>query len=185
MSDENKKFPKGKLNQIAFVVRDIDTAMRTYGDLFQIDPWYRPKPGKDDEIFYRGEKFEGPCMDLVVGYHDQVEVELIQSLGGPSIYTDYLDQCGEGFHHVCFHVRNLREALDWYESRGFVVIQEGSMISRLSRTNYAYVARPGEDPRGVIELSETILLGRVPIIRGKRSVLSGLRFGLIEKVKRD
>lgn len=176
------KFPKGKLNQIAFLVPDIDTAMRTYGDLYQIDPWYRPKPGKEDEIFYRGEKFDGPCMDLVVGYHGQMEVELIQLLNGPSIYTEYLSQVGEGFHHVRFHVRNLREALDSYENRGFAVTQEGSMVSSLSRTNYAYVARPDEDPRGVIELSETILLGRVPVIRGKRSVLSGLRFGLVEKV---
>jgi len=58
----------------------------------------------------------------------QPQIELIQSVSGPSIYTEWLDRHGTGFRHVGIFTDNLAadvEALEALEAQGLVVSQSG------------------------------------------------------------
>jgi len=92
------------LQQVGIVVRDLDRAMRGLWETFGIGPWnvvingperlydtrYLGKPGR---FGYKVAKHQNK---LGSGF----EIELIEPLGGPSIYTDFLDRYGEGVQHI-------------------------------------------------------------------------------------
>jgi len=55
-----------------------------------------------------------------------IALELIQPLKGRSIYDDFLEDKGEGFHHLAFLVKDLDKETAEMEDRGFKVIQTGA-----------------------------------------------------------
>lgn len=183
LSKTKMPIPKGQLNQIAFVVRDINTAMKKYGELYMVEQWYRPKTGKGDVMYYRGKRIDPTGMDLIVGYYGNMEIELVRPPCEPSMYSEFLEKYGEGFNHVCIHGRSLAVALKYYETLGFQTVQNGSMCSRFSQTNYAYVARPQDELRLIFELSETIILGKFRVIRGKSAITGGAKLGVVDLIK--
>jgi 4-hydroxyphenylpyruvate dioxygenase-like putative hemolysin len=52
--------------------------------------------------------------------------ELIQPLKGKSVYSDFLEEKGEGFHHLAFIVQDLDKEVADMKNRGFKVIQTGA-----------------------------------------------------------
>ena len=59
-----------------------------------------------------------------------VDVELIQPHDGPSIYKEWLNQHGEGVHHVAVTRPTLAEAeetKEWFARRGMSVLMEGRL----------------------------------------------------------
>jgi 4-hydroxyphenylpyruvate dioxygenase-like putative hemolysin len=55
----------------------------------------------------------------------QVSLELIEPIGGPSTWREFLDQRGEGVHHIAFVVRDTDEVVELLEGKGVGVIQQG------------------------------------------------------------
>ena len=57
-----------------------------------------------------------------------VQLELIEYQKGTTIQKDFLDQKGEGIHHVLFNVRSLDKALGTCKQRGIEVLQQDRFV---------------------------------------------------------
>ena len=85
--------------QIALVVRDLETTMRTYVDEYGIGPWqiYEFNPDTVAEMVKDGRPAEY-AFRLAVTMVGSVQWELIQPLDDRSMYADFLATKGEGLH---------------------------------------------------------------------------------------
>jgi methylmalonyl-CoA/ethylmalonyl-CoA epimerase len=107
--------------QIAFVVRDLERAAREFDTKLSAGPWrgwlFGPQ-GQGRE--YRGRP---AAWTLRLVLNDRTpQYELIQPLDGPSIHGEWLDEHGEGFHHVGYIVRSLQETTAEMEAAGHPAI---------------------------------------------------------------
>ena len=85
--------------QIAFIVRDVELAVRESDARLGAGPWrgwvFGPQ-GRGRE--YRGRPAEWTLRLALNSSHPQYE--LVEPLAGPSIHADWLEERGSGFHHV-------------------------------------------------------------------------------------
>jgi methylmalonyl-CoA/ethylmalonyl-CoA epimerase len=89
------------ISQIAIVVNDIEEALERYHRVMGWGPWnvYRHEPPALHDTYLRGK----PTHYTMIGaeaHVGSVMVELIQPLEGPSIYKEWLEEHGEGVHHI-------------------------------------------------------------------------------------
>lgn len=92
-------------------------------------------------------------MKLAIAWSGIFRWEIIQPLAGPSIYQEFLDQNGDGLHHLLGthdHV-GYDEARDEFIQRGCPPIMEGRMAERDIDFAYFEILSP---QRFVIELSK-------------------------------
>jgi archaellum component FlaG (FlaF/FlaG flagellin family) len=55
----------------------------------------------------------------------QVSLELIEPIGGPSTWREFLDEKGEGVHHIAFFVKDTGEAVRFLDGVDISVVQQG------------------------------------------------------------
>jgi methylmalonyl-CoA/ethylmalonyl-CoA epimerase len=107
--------------QIAFVVRDLEHSAREFDARLAAGPWrgwvFGPQ-GQGRE--YRGRAAEW-TLRLVLNDR-RPQFELIEPLDGPSIHADWLDERGEGFHHVGYVVESLELTTSEMEAAGHPVV---------------------------------------------------------------
>ena len=103
--------------QLGFVVRDVERAAREFDALLDAGPWrgwvFGPQ-GQSRE--YRGRPAEW-TLRLVLNERSP-QYELIEPLDGPSIHADWLEERGEGFQHVAYHVGSLERITTEMEAAG-------------------------------------------------------------------
>jgi hypothetical protein len=89
----------GEVMQLAWVVRDLDTAIRHQVDVLGIGPWFVFEHFKLENLQYRGEP-SNLDISLALAFSGDMCVELIQQHDdGASVYRDLLGRQGTGFHH--------------------------------------------------------------------------------------
>jgi len=107
--------------QIAFVVRDLERAVREFDARLGAGPWrgwlFGPQ-GQGRE--YRGRPAEW-TLRLVLNARSP-QFELIEPLAGPSIHADWLEDRGEGFHHLGYVVESLEQTTAEMEAAGHSAI---------------------------------------------------------------
>ena len=120
---------EGGVIQVAYVVRDLDAAMKRHWEVCGVGPWhiYKFEPGKIENYIYRGQPANHTCWIAVtpMGGGLGTQVELMQPISGRSIYDEHLETKGEGLHHVKLFHRDCARALQDYAKRGYPVIQQG------------------------------------------------------------
>ena len=89
------------ISQIAVVVRDIDDALEKYTRVLGWGPWnvYEHRPPSLHDTYLHGE----PTEYTMIGAETHVGpivVELLHPAAGPSIYKEWLEERGEGLHHI-------------------------------------------------------------------------------------
>jgi hypothetical protein len=107
--------------QLAFVVRDLDHLAGEFDTLLAAGPWRGwifGAQGQGRE--YRGAPAEW-TLRLALNSRSP-QFELIQPLDGPSVHADWLEERGEGFHHVGYVVRSLEQTTAEMEAAGHPVI---------------------------------------------------------------
>jgi methylmalonyl-CoA/ethylmalonyl-CoA epimerase len=116
-----------EVSQVAFVVEEIEDGVDRFGALLGVGPWqlYRFEPPTLTETTYRGEAREY-SMILALADVGGTMIELIEPLTGPSIYTEHLEDHGEGLHHVaCFAFDDPEGTVEAFEDAGMSVLQSG------------------------------------------------------------
>jgi catechol 2,3-dioxygenase-like lactoylglutathione lyase family enzyme len=112
--------------QVGLVVRDINRSIEAYSQVFGL-----PKP---EIVVTEGPevartKFRESPTDAraKLAFFDmgQLSLELIEPVGGPSTWREFLDEKGEGVHHIAFVVQDTDEAVSFLEGVGIEVIQQG------------------------------------------------------------
>jgi methylmalonyl-CoA/ethylmalonyl-CoA epimerase len=141
-----------KFAHAALVVRDMDRAIK-YFEALGVGP-FPPFLGGPGMPFtgktVRGEPSDYD-MDLRLARGDigGLHIELIQPLKGRSVYTEFLEEKGEGLHHLAFMVDDIDAEIADMEKRGFKVVQTGAMPN----TRWVYL-EAGESQGMLIELCQ-------------------------------
>jgi catechol 2,3-dioxygenase-like lactoylglutathione lyase family enzyme len=125
-----------KIVQIGIIVRDIEETSRAYAELFglEVPRWSMTDPLDQAHTVYRGESTAARAK-LAFLDMGSVQLELIEPVGGPSTWQDFLDAHGEGVHHIAFQVKGMADQVMQLESRGMPLVQHGDYTGG----RYAYV----------------------------------------------
>lgn len=134
--DTTRKLILKEINQVSVVVSDLAKSMERYWTTFGIGPFYiyTFQPPVITDMTVRGKPAEH-SMKVALAQTGAIQLELIQPLGGESIYKEFLNEKGEGIHHLGCVVDNLDEAIATTENQGISVIQSG----RFPGGGYAYL----------------------------------------------
>jgi len=118
-----------KITQIAVVVRDMDTALKSYTETLGWGPWsvfdYKPPLLHDTRV--RGEAVEYRMIGAETSV-DGLGFELIQPVSGPSIYQEFLDSHGEGVQHIACMKHSYEDSSlvrEHWHSNGAEVLMSG------------------------------------------------------------
>ena len=117
---------EGSMIQVAYVVRDLEAALKRQWEICGVGPWsiYTFSPDKVQNYMYRGKPATHTCY-IAVAWDDRIQIELMQPISGRSIYDEFLETKGEGLHHVKLFHADCAKAVAAYERRGYPVIQSG------------------------------------------------------------
>ena len=113
------------VTQIGVVVKDIEKAAEAYSKVFGLPmPAVQISGGEDANATCRGvpTNAQAKLAFLNLG---QVQLELIEPMGGNSVWQEGLDEKGEGFHHIAFQVKGTDGVTDYLASHGMPVVQQG------------------------------------------------------------
>lgn len=110
MSSEQEK-PRvdlGPLIQVGLVVRDAEATARAWTERFNFAParivdWPHESTNPADVGTYRGQPGNFR-MRLAFVETPSIQIEFIQPLEGDNIYSEWLEEHGEGLHHILFQV---------------------------------------------------------------------------------
>ncbi|MCU1523732.1 MAG: Glyoxalase/Bleomycin resistance protein/Dioxygenase superfamily [Microbacteriaceae bacterium] len=132
-----------RFRQTAFVVRDLDAAVRHWADDLGIGPWrvWTMRPPQLMDGVYRGTAVPF-AFRHALAMSGEVQFELIEPIDGSSIFADQLDEIGEGPNHIGAVVDDHQAAVADLIERGFVPLQSGR-FGASGDGLFAYFQRPG------------------------------------------
>lgn len=110
--------PDGGVVQLAYVTRDIESAMRDMSASLGVGPWFLFERFELQELRYRGQPADFE-VTLALGNSGAMQFELIVALDDrPSPYRELLETRGEGFHHYGVGVHDFDAAARSYVAAG-------------------------------------------------------------------
>lgn len=131
--------------QVGIVVRDIERKCEAWARLLKLEvpEVVETEPPEVTGMRYGGRASAGRAK-LAFFQLENLSLELIEPVGGPSSWSEFLEKNGEGIHHIAFRVENMREAEDRLREVDVEIEQEGSFTGG----SYAYTKPRG--PLGAI-----------------------------------
>lgn len=149
----------GPVIQVCWVVDDIEAAETFHSEHFGVGSWTRMPDVRfgPEEAKYRGEPADFTA-HVSLGYAGDLQLELIQPVTGRSIYTEFLDVGGPGFHgglhHICFETDDLAAAIERAGAAGLDIVQQGVMGGGLMSFAYVDGGRWGAPYVEIVELTD-------------------------------
>lgn len=113
--------------QVGIIVKDIEKKLDSYVDVFGLKerPGVSLTDGPDKaHTNYRGKTSEARAK-LAFIHMGQVDIELIEPVGEPSTWKEFLDTHGEGVHHLAFFVKGTDKVVAYLEGKGIAKVQQG------------------------------------------------------------
>ena len=112
--------------QVGLVVRDVERSLAACSQVFGLpEPEVIVTDGQETaHTRYRGEPTDARAK-LAFFNMGQVSLELIEPIGGPSTWQEFLDEKGEGVHHIAFFVKDTDQVVASLEGNGIAVVQQG------------------------------------------------------------
>jgi methylmalonyl-CoA/ethylmalonyl-CoA epimerase len=124
-------------DQVGFVVRDLEAAMRLYAPLF--GP-FTTMDGSVQDADFRGRKAD-VSLKIAFGHSGPLEIELIEWLSGESPHSEFIQAGREGMHHLRFRVADADAWIAKLRPLGY----EAIWYKRWSAdTTFAYLERKGD-----------------------------------------
>ncbi|WP_091663459.1 VOC family protein [Alteribacillus iranensis] len=127
------------VDQIAFVVRDIEEACENFAVLLGIPKpeWFLTGSHERSNVYYRGEP-SNTQSKLVFIDTPSVQIELMEINEEPSTMKDYLEERGEGIHHIAFVTDTISNRMKYLEENNYKLLQSGEFTSD-NKGRYAYL----------------------------------------------
>lgn len=129
----------GHPGQLGFVVENMDVGLATWGSMGHTrDGWriWRYDPSMVADMTYRGRRSDYAMWLAFSGADPQIE--LIEPIEGPSIYSDWLETHGPGLNHLGFYVDDVDEVTADMKRAGFEMVQSGRAMGADGSGGYAY-----------------------------------------------
>lgn len=122
MSDEELR----RATQIGLAVKDIEKSRAAWAQLLGVKepPIVETESWQSTRMMFRETPSEGRAK-LTFFKLENIVLELIQPIGSPSTWQDFLEKHGEGIHHIAFQVEDLPETLQKFAKVGTGVEQRG------------------------------------------------------------
>ena len=115
----------GKLIQTAYVVDDIEAALKHWTENLGIGPWFYRELVPLETFTYRGERSDLQ-MSIALGYSGDMQFELIQQRNdAPSVYKEFREKIGEGQQHLGYDVDDLDASIEKGLGLGYQMEQQG------------------------------------------------------------
>ena len=122
--------------QVCVVVKDIKKSVERYWKIFGIGPWqihtFQPPDLFDTTLHGRAESY---TMKIAAAQIGNMQWELIQPLSGRSTYREFLDEKGEGLHHVAVLVDDFDRTVAACREHGIGTVMTG----RFRESAFAYL----------------------------------------------
>jgi catechol 2,3-dioxygenase-like lactoylglutathione lyase family enzyme len=132
-----------KFHQVAYVVNDLDAAVKHWVDDLGIGPFtvYTLKSPGLKNCVYKGEATDFGLRHAM-GWSGTTQIELVQPLHGPSIFKDQLESTGEGLNHIGCIVQDHPAAVADFLARGFTPLQSAAGFGAEGDGAFAYFRPP-------------------------------------------
>ncbi|MCL2050252.1 MAG: VOC family protein [Lachnospiraceae bacterium] len=118
-----------KLTQVALIVKDMEKSKAQFAKFLGV-PVPPHFPGGDFAVTqtnYLGKPApDADCLLAFFEIGDGVSIELIQPNGVASVWQDFLDEKGEGLHHIAFNVKGMESIILSCEEFGMKFLQKGN-----------------------------------------------------------
>lgn len=128
------------MTQIAFLVEDIEESRKKFSEFFGIEATEAVSAGEYpivETVYNEMAAKEAGALLSFVRISSDFEIELIQPNHAPSVWRDWMNTNGEGFHHIAFQVPDMEKAIQECKEFGMRVLQRGYYSDRSGR--YAYL----------------------------------------------
>lgn len=108
--------------QMAWVVEDLDSAIRTWVEEHGVGPWFQMTNFAGADAVYRGRPSTA-SITLAMSFSGTMCVELIQPDDDqPSIFNEHVERHGYGFHHYGKLATDLEAEIDRYAANGHELV---------------------------------------------------------------
>ena len=106
------------IDQVGYVVNDLDQAMSQYKDLFgPFEIMETPLQG----ALYRGQP-EDVTLRIAFGDAGGIQMEFIEVVSGTSPHSEFLARGREGIHHIRYKVEDVDAIIKKLEARNYQTI---------------------------------------------------------------
>ena len=153
LCQHNRRAQLGNSNlmQIGILVNDVEQAAKDWADFLGV-----PVPNIiiTDTVDKAQTLFNGqstPARSRLAFLNcGQLDIELIEPDKNPSIWRECLDKDGEGFHHIAFIIKGMKDKINLLEKQGMKCVQTGEYTGG----RYAYVDDAQSKLKLMLELLE-------------------------------
>lgn len=137
-------------HQVAYVVQDLDAAVRHWSDVLGVGPWTIWTMGPDvlEDSVYDGRPAEFGIRHALA-WSGPLQFEIVEPLQGPSLFADQLEANGPGLSHVGVLVEDHEAATKEIVSQGYRPLQS-ARFGQSRDGRFAYFGSPRGD--SVVEL---------------------------------
>jgi catechol 2,3-dioxygenase-like lactoylglutathione lyase family enzyme len=113
-----------RIDHVAIVVKDLDAAIEAWSALLGAEPTLRVTTQPFDPA---GTEYEGEPTDAriraAVFKVGAIDLELMEPLGGPGVWDEYVERHGGGLHHIGFMSDSLANGIESLGELGLSVAQ--------------------------------------------------------------
>jgi methylmalonyl-CoA/ethylmalonyl-CoA epimerase len=136
--DPQLPFARRPPGQIGMLVEDLHACLRGWSAALGREDWlvYTYGPHNLKNATYRGRAAAFSMRLAIIGSEPQIE--LIQPVEGPSIYTEWVAERGYGLHHIGFYVESIADAVGHARRAGFEPIQSAEGYGVHGDGGFAY-----------------------------------------------
>jgi len=122
--------------QVGLVVRDIEKSAKAYAELLgvEVPAWSLTDPEEVAHTRYRGQPSKARAK-LAFFRLGSVSLELIEPVGEPSTWQEFLQAQGEGVHHIAFEIEDMAGQVSLLAERDMPLVQQGDYTGG----EYAYI----------------------------------------------
>lgn len=126
-----------KLTQVGIVVRSKEKVLESMRQVFGAEPaqCIETPPSEHNQYYGQPGNF---VAELIFYRFANIELEFIVPLAGKSIWQDWLDEHGEGIHHVLFDVDSFDAAKQQMADSGIAVMQQGWSVMGVPGLKWGY-----------------------------------------------
>ncbi|MCC6616381.1 MAG: VOC family protein [Anaerolineae bacterium] len=112
--------------QVGIIVHDIERTAQKYCEVFGFPPPQIVETAgfAQSKTTYNGQPSEATAK-LAFFNAGQVTIELIQPDEKPSVWREFLEQHGEGVHHIAFQIKDTEAVTGYLAENGAGIAQQG------------------------------------------------------------
>jgi 4-hydroxyphenylpyruvate dioxygenase-like putative hemolysin len=125
------------LCQVCFLTHDVIKTSKEWAEFLGVEVPEIINTGdrSETQVKYLGEESDARIKMAFFNVGENVSIELIEPDEKPSVWRDCLDKDGEGFHHIAFIVKGMKEKIEICGKQGFKLLQTGESPGG----RYAYI----------------------------------------------